>query len=155
MKSNVLVIPVAKKKTTFELYREMKEAIPYDMISSTAKRLNPELTDQDIAHRCDALVQWLATIPLALAEGRWFQMIETVDVLWHAFILHTKDYAEFCDRFYGGFLHHSPPMDYSEDRTEYACYTLAMIRREFGGNMNAELENLSADVKCCFRYVIE
>jgi hypothetical protein len=33
---------------------------------------------------------------------------ETVDAGWHAFILHTADYAEFCDRIAGRFIHHRP-----------------------------------------------
>lgn len=32
----------------------------------------------------------------------------TVDVGWHTFILYTKDYAEFCERVAGRFLHHTP-----------------------------------------------
>jgi len=31
-----------------------------------------------------------------------------VDQGWHAFILYTRDYAEFCDRIAGRFLHHQP-----------------------------------------------
>jgi hypothetical protein len=32
----------------------------------------------------------------------------TVDAGWHAFVLHTADYAEFCDRIAGRFIHHRP-----------------------------------------------
>ncbi|WP_205521628.1 hypothetical protein [Streptomyces sp. S1D4-23] len=31
-----------------------------------------------------------------------------VDYGWHAFILHTVDYAAFCQRIVGGFVHHVP-----------------------------------------------
>jgi hypothetical protein len=31
-----------------------------------------------------------------------------VDDLWHEMLLHTRDYAEFCDAAFGGFLHHTP-----------------------------------------------
>lgn len=31
-----------------------------------------------------------------------------VDMAWHAFILHTRDYADFCERELGFFLHHKP-----------------------------------------------
>ena len=31
-----------------------------------------------------------------------------VDPGWHAFILHTREYAEFCQRTAGRFLHHAP-----------------------------------------------
>lgn len=31
-----------------------------------------------------------------------------VDEVWHAFILHTRDYAAFCESVFGTFLHHEP-----------------------------------------------
>lgn len=31
-----------------------------------------------------------------------------IDEIWHMFILHTKDYAEFCSKYFGMFLHHLP-----------------------------------------------
>ncbi|MFG2952948.1 glycine-rich domain-containing protein [Streptomyces sp. NPDC048291] len=34
-----------------------------------------------------------------------------VDYGWHAFILHTVDYAEFCDQVAGRFVHHVPTAD--------------------------------------------
>jgi hypothetical protein len=36
-------------------------------------------------------------------------MDETVDPGWHAFILHSVEYTEFCDRLAGRYLHHVPP----------------------------------------------
>jgi hypothetical protein len=31
-----------------------------------------------------------------------------LDWMWHSFILHTRDYADFCRRHFGFFLHHEP-----------------------------------------------
>jgi hypothetical protein len=31
-----------------------------------------------------------------------------VDAAWHLFILHTRDYAEYCGRRFGRFIHHVP-----------------------------------------------
>lgn len=31
-----------------------------------------------------------------------------IDIGWHAFVLHTRDYAEFCDTIAGRFIHHVP-----------------------------------------------
>jgi hypothetical protein len=31
-----------------------------------------------------------------------------VDIGWHTFILYTRGYAEFCERFAGRFIHHEP-----------------------------------------------
>ncbi len=34
-----------------------------------------------------------------------------VDDGWHAFVLHTEEYAEFCERIAGRFIHHRPMMN--------------------------------------------
>jgi hypothetical protein len=33
---------------------------------------------------------------------------ELVDIGWHTFILYTREYAEFCQRVAGRFIHHAP-----------------------------------------------
>lgn len=33
---------------------------------------------------------------------------DAVDVGWHTFLLYTREYAEFCERVAGRFLHHAP-----------------------------------------------
>jgi hypothetical protein len=33
---------------------------------------------------------------------------ELVDIGWHTFILYTREYAEFCERIAGRFIHHNP-----------------------------------------------
>ena len=38
-----------------------------------------------------------------------------VDIGWHTFILHTKDYREFCDRIAGRFIDHVPTDDNGRD----------------------------------------
>jgi hypothetical protein len=44
----------------------------------------------------------------AVHRGEPLSPSARVDIGWHAFILHTRDYAEFCDRIAGRFLHHIP-----------------------------------------------
>lgn len=41
-----------------------------------------------------------------------------VDNLWHSFILFTKDYANFCDKTAGYFLHHLPRTDFTPEPWE-------------------------------------
>lgn len=38
-----------------------------------------------------------------------------VDIGWHAFILHTYDYAQFCQRSAGRFIHHEPEPTSDDD----------------------------------------
>lgn len=46
---------------------------------------------------------------------------ETVDIGWHTFILYTREYAEFCNRVAGHFIHHAPTdvpgMDYTAEKS--------------------------------------
>nr|WP_206303054.1 hypothetical protein [Streptomyces sp. S10(2018)] len=52
--------------------------------------------------------QALAFLGACAAERRPLRPSGMVDVGWHAFILHTADYAEFCERIAGRFIHHEP-----------------------------------------------
>ena len=38
-----------------------------------------------------------------------------IDEMWHNFVLFTREYAEFCDRYFGYYLHHGPATE-AEDR---------------------------------------
>ncbi len=44
----------------------------------------------------------------ALNPGTGLSPSETVDIGWHAFILHTREYAAFCERVADRFIHHAP-----------------------------------------------
>jgi hypothetical protein len=54
-----------------------------------------------------------------------------VDHGWHAFILHTRDYADFCGRVAGHFIHHAPE-DPAGERAEAVARnerTVEVMRR--------------------------
>lgn len=36
------------------------------------------------------------------------QEMRDIDNMWHGFILYTHDYMDFCQRYFGGYLHHVP-----------------------------------------------
>jgi len=36
------------------------------------------------------------------------QSIKLIDEMWHTFILFTADYHDFCDRYFGYYIHHRP-----------------------------------------------
>ncbi|MEV5704078.1 hypothetical protein [Actinoallomurus sp. NPDC052274] len=48
----------------------------------------------------------------ALNPGAGLSPSPRVDIGWHTFVLHTKDYAEFCQRVAGRFIHHVPTDDH-------------------------------------------
>ncbi len=46
-----------------------------------------------------------------------------IDEMWHLFILHTRDYAQFCQQEFGYFVHHEPtsPQQHLEFATQMAA----------------------------------
>lgn len=68
-------------------------AAEHNVDSETAERI----LDQALAFLGACAV---TTAPLSPSK--------TVDIGWHTFVLHTRDYGEFCDCIAGHFIHHIP-----------------------------------------------
>ncbi|MCX5085665.1 hypothetical protein [Streptomyces sp. NBC_00401] len=64
--------------------------------------------------------QGLAYLYTAARTGELLSPSPMVDLAWHAMILHTRDYADWCDEFAGHFVHHVPE-DTAVDRSEAAA----------------------------------
>ncbi len=66
-----------------------------------------------------------------------------MDEFWHAHILHTQEYCDFCDQVFGGYLHHHPHhgKDYSITDAEleqaFENQTQKLYRLEFGEDIIA------------------
>lgn len=77
--------------------------------------MTDESADRDHAERVvDQSLAFLGAC--AVSTERLVPSVQ-VDPGWHAFVLHTQDYAAFCDRLAGRFLHHEPT-DPNAERTE-------------------------------------
>jgi hypothetical protein len=72
-------------------------------------------------------------IPL-LSEAR------VIDLMWHTFLLFTRDYATFCQKYFGFFVHHHPRMRgekeawqkrIAEDRDGAVAERRKMLRRAY------------------------
>ena len=50
-----------------------------------------------------------------VAVGMYPEILK-LDWMWHSFILHTRDYADFCQHYFGFFLHHEPAAPASDGR---------------------------------------
>jgi len=63
-----------------------------------------------------------------------FPISPVIDELWHEFILHTRDYAAFCDLLAGGFIHHVPARqgDSRAAAVEQYHALLLLYEEEFG-----------------------
>jgi hypothetical protein len=83
------------------------------------------------------------------ATRQWFRLVAghrkaklsmpstVVDALWHELVLHTREYAAFCQAAFGRFLHHQPESAMSGEaaaanRTTRLLATLDLARRDEG-----------------------
>ncbi|WP_327042767.1 hypothetical protein OG400_11840 [Micromonospora ureilytica] len=79
-----------------ELFARLSDRIAHDH-PELATDLPPRILDQALAFLGTCAVTAEPIGPSVL-----------VDIGWHTFILHTHDYAEFCHRIAGRFIHHEP-----------------------------------------------
>jgi hypothetical protein len=81
---------------------------------------SPERAER-IADQAVAFVVTAATAIVPMVPS------DDVDLGLHALILHTKEYAELCDRYAGRFLHHNPkPGGGARDPKQVAASARAM-----------------------------
>lgn len=68
----------------------------------------PHLTNAQVQEVLEGLRDYFSLIVMARGQGVVSMPSQAVDEAWHAFILSTKAYANFCQRAFGRFLHHHP-----------------------------------------------
>jgi hypothetical protein len=71
-----------------------------------------ELTDDMPERIADQALAFLAACAVATEP---LGPSDAVDIGWHTFILYTREYAAFCDRVAGRFIHHLPDDSGSDD----------------------------------------
>lgn len=79
---------------------ELRETLVVNM-SDKFSQLTEEKADRGVG-------QMLAFLAACDYADRPLSPSPLVDDFWHAFLLHTKAYAEFCEQRFGRFLHHQP-----------------------------------------------
>lgn len=77
------------------------------------------------------LVEVLRFLGLVVMAGERLTPSETVDRGWHEFILCTRTYGDFCQRYLGRMVHHEPGGDEGDNRRQYK-ETLRLYRTYFG-----------------------
>jgi hypothetical protein len=78
----------------------------YSGVISKVKEEHPELNTEKLEEGILALKQYYA---VALLDPKNEHAVsDKVDPFWHAHILHTKQYTDFCNRVFGHYIHHTP-----------------------------------------------
>ncbi|WP_406735336.1 hypothetical protein OG508_27980 [Streptomyces sp. NBC_01108] len=83
-----------------------------EMMERLAARITKDHSDTNLATARRIIGQTAAFLAAGAAQpGAELSPSKLVDVGWHTWILHTVDYAAFCDRVAGRFIHHVPTPD--------------------------------------------
>ncbi|WP_079141384.1 hypothetical protein [Streptomyces sp. LUP47B] len=110
---------------------------------------HPEITDETARRIVGQAAAFIATS--GRQPGHSLVPSELVDYGWHAFILHTGDYAAFCQKTVGRFVHHVPT-DEDEQMPGGAAAarerTVSAIQAA-GYTVDAELWQSTADCNQC------
>lgn len=105
--------------------------------SESLERVIWRLVEQDGCTEEDARalrIEFLRFFSIAFVSDKQISPSPLVDKFWHAFILHTRDYEDFCNRHLGHFFHHEPK-DHTHTKSAAdpspGLYTKAMIEEIF------------------------
>lgn len=130
------------------------EASPRDLISAHlyARLVKRVMQDAqvDLAHAQRVVTQTLVFLKACADNpGSKLSPTKVVDPGWHAFILHTEEYARFCDRIAGRFIHHRPTCD-GDLRSGMALAQTVGTLEETGYSIDRELWQVDiADCNQC------
>ena len=126
------VLVLARRRAA---YRERARFIDqYRFPEELRRRLSerrPALTPQQLGLVLEALRQYfLACLaaqhrPIARLVG---MPSKAVDDAWHEFIVMTHDYAEFCRKAFGRYLHHTPAAQMDEPMGDAVANTLHQLK---------------------------
>jgi hypothetical protein len=110
----------------FRRRRVEREALTYSNESVVARIQAEAGVDRDTARAW--FNEMLVFLDLAAGSRKLISPPQPVDVAWHAFILHTRDYEAYCRERFGRVIHHEPAgtPDPAAYRRAYKC------RREYG-----------------------
>jgi hypothetical protein len=104
--ATVLLVVLSKLRAVRRAEYIRNFALPNGLFERLQKR-RPELTLKD----CQLVSKGLRQFFLAYQKsGRKYVSMpsQVADDLWHEFILYTRQYERFCQKAFGGFLHHTP-----------------------------------------------
>lgn len=123
------------------LFQKMIEEYDFGNVTWTMQRYNNEIDDKNAAEILQAFLQWLSLAPLD-SKNQWITMFQTeVEEAFHAFVLNTELYHDFCNRYLGYFFHHNPLVEEEGPEVQAAAkYTFEKLLAEYGDDLHPLLK---------------
>ncbi|MFF4493989.1 glycine-rich domain-containing protein [Streptomyces sp. NPDC001546] len=133
---------------TTKVYDLISPELKADIITMVREDSWPEMTDAQAERGVNQMAAFLA---VAASTREKATPSLRVDLFWHAFVLHTRPYADFCDALGGRFIHHVPDRNTARNPAEgrNAMRRTAEMLREAGFNPDPEFWPTHHAANCC------
>jgi hypothetical protein len=76
----------------------------------------------------------------AFSPGTGLAPSQQVDIGWHTLILYTRDYADFCQRVAGRFIHHQPDDENDDESTGQGSTTRVTVKAMRAAGLPIDIE---------------
>jgi hypothetical protein len=130
---------------------EPRTLIPPSLFDRLVVRvMTDDHTDRQRAERItDQALAFL--LACALNPGAGLAPSEQVDAGWHAFLLHTREYATFCEQVAGRFIHHRPTDPGEAQPAHHTIGATLAAMRAAGLHVDAELWVPNSKCSQCYQ----
>lgn len=132
----------------WQKYIEMKD-FNFSAVEALIRRENL-IGDDKIGDSIEGLIQWLAGHAVKKHEQTYVMLHGDIDKAFHAFVLNTKLYTQFCVEKVGFFIHHTP-LDAEQANREIVLdgidYTVSFLKEGFGNRLSKSLNRWVVDHK--------
>ncbi|USN88378.1 MAG: hypothetical protein H6780_02650 [Candidatus Nomurabacteria bacterium] len=135
-------------KTATQYYQAMRE---FDHSAAVAlmQREHPELSAAQVDEAFDAWLQWMAGHAVnPHQEHTYVMLLGPVDEAFHAAVLCTRSYMQFCQFEVGFFVHHTPvAAEEAQALIDEGAvhYTIQFLREQFGLDLSPALVRWEKD----------
>lgn len=123
--------PALRASAKADIWRAYEIALDFNVSPILARYQREQSLPPDIVadHHME-LMRYLSMSAVGLGEERYYGMLGAVDELWHTFVIFTRDYAVFCDKVAGQFLHHIPVVENRPSGAKIDSYLLFLTDYE-------------------------
>jgi hypothetical protein len=134
----------AKCPTAKELFQKIYKFETFDPVVRTLVREKTFVDENQARHMIEGFMQWYCTG--AVTKTKSFVMfVGPLDSVFHAMILNSKWYFDFCCTFTGVYTHHEPVEEsgISVDQAKLAISeTLNLIKSTWGNDSHEEIKKI-------------
>lgn len=133
----------------------VNQPLPSDIATYQHPRLKEKMIDRGVVNseQFDVRFNEFKKYTQLVREfgGPMAMVSKNVDNVWHNFILFTKDYMEYSDKFLGSYLHHNPSVP-SDPRKPEGVLRFIQLYNERFGPLDGEVWELDNINKLCSGY---